>query len=160
MVDMKRGAKAPDFSLLSQDGGTISLSEFRGKKVMIFFYPKAMTSGCTKQARSVQEAKEELESLGVVPIGISPDPVARQKRFSDQYQLDYPLLSDEDHSVARLYGAWGVKTMYGKKSEGVIRSAFLISEDGVILDAWYKIKPEQTVAKLREALKKEGIAST
>ncbi len=121
---------------------------------MLFFYPKALTSGCTKQACSVRDARTDLADLGVAALGISPDPVDLQKKFDTKHSLGFPLLSDPDHKVADAYGVWGEKSMYGKKYEGIIRSAFLIDEDGRIMQAWYKVSPEQTVPKAREALAK------
>ena len=119
---------------------------------MLFFYPKALTSGCTKQACSVRDARTELADLGVTGLGISPDPVDLQKKFDTKHSLGFPLLSDPDHAVAEAYGVWGEKSMYGKKYMGIIRSAFLIDEGGKIMQAWYKVSPEQTVPKAREAL--------
>jgi len=152
MAQLKEGQTAPEFNLPAQDEKNVALKDFRGKKVLIFFYPKAMTSGCTKQACSVQDAKDELAEMGVLPIGISPDPVRQQDKFASKYGLKYPLLSDFDYTVAPSYGVWGEESMYGKKYDGIIRSAFLVGEDGRMIKAWYKIKPDQTVQKVREAL--------
>ena len=154
MPQLKTGDPAPEFALQDQQGQTVTLTEFKGKKVLLFFYPKALTSGCTKQACSVRDARADLADLGVAALGISPDPVDLQKKFDTKHSLGFPLLSDPDHKVADAYGVWGEKSMYGKKYEGIIRSAFLIDADGRIMQAWYKVSPEQTVPKAREALAK------
>jgi thioredoxin-dependent peroxiredoxin len=152
MPQLKSGDWAPEFSLPDQQGHTVKLADFKGKKVLLFFYPKALTSGCTKQACSVRDARTELADLGVAALGISPDPAALQQKFDAKFSLRYPLLSDPDHAVAEAYGVWGEKSMYGKKYLGIIRSAFLIDENGALVQAWYKVSPEQTVPKAREAL--------
>jgi thioredoxin-dependent peroxiredoxin len=154
MPQLKTGDPAPAFALQDQQGQTVTLQEFKGKKVLLFFYPKALTSGCTKQACSVRDARLELADLGVAALGISPDPADLQKKFDTKHSLGFPLLSDPDHKVADAYGVWGEKSMYGKKYEGIIRSSFLVGADGRILQAWYKVSPEQTVPKAREALAK------
>lgn len=152
MGQLKAGDQAPAFVLRDQQGNPVSLADFKGKTVLLFFYPKALTSGCTKQACSVRDARSELADLGVVALGISPDPEDLQQKFDLKHSLGFPLLSDPDHAVAAAYGVWGEKSMYGKKYEGIIRSAFLIDGNGVIQAAWYKISPEQTVPKARAAL--------
>lgn len=154
MAQLKPGEPAPLFDLLDQQGQAVKLTDFKGKKVLLFFYPKALTSGCTKQACSIRDARSELADLGVVGLGISPDPVDLQNKFDTKHSLGFPLLSDLDHAVADSYGVWGEKSMYGKKYEGIIRSAFLIDENSMIIQAWYKVSPEQTVPKAREALGK------
>ncbi len=152
MAQLQPGDPAPVFTLTDQDGNTVRLTDFLGQKVLLFFYPKALTSGCTKQACSVRDARSELADLGVAALGISPDPPDLQKKFDAKHSLGFPLLSDPDHAVAQAYGVWGEKTMYGKKYEGIIRSAFLIDEEGRIRQAFYKVSPEQTVPKVRAAL--------
>ena len=154
MPQLKPGDQAPSFDLVDQQGQAVKLADFKGKKVLLFFYPKALTSGCTKQACSVRDARTELADLGVAALGISPDQVDLQKKFDTKHSLGFPLLSDPDHAVAAAYGVWGEKSMYGKKYEGIIRSAFLLDENGMIIQAWYKVSPEQTVPKAREALAK------
>jgi peroxiredoxin Q/BCP len=154
MPQLKPGDQAPSFDLVDQQGQAVKLADFKGKKVLLFFYPKALTSGCTKQACSVRDARTELADLGVAALGISPDQVDLQKKFDTKHSLGFPLLSDPDHAVAAAYGVWGEKSMYGKKYEGIIRSAFLLDENGMIIQAWYKVSPEQTVPKAREALGK------
>jgi peroxiredoxin Q/BCP len=154
MPQLKPGDRAPEFDLKDQQGNDVKLADFKGKKVLLFFYPKALTSGCTKQACSVRDARTEFADLGVAALGISPDPLDLQKKFDTKHSLGYPLLSDPDHAVAEAYGVWGEKSMYGKKYFGIVRSSFLIDENGMLIQAWYKVSPEQTVPKAREALVK------
>lgn len=151
-IKLQPGDPAPEFVLVDQDGNKVALQDFRGKKVLLFFYPKALTPGCTRQACSVDVARKELATAGVVPLGISPDPPEQQKKFADLYELRYPLLSDPDHQVATAYGVWGEKTTFGRTYEGIIRSAFLIDEAGRILHSWYKINPDETVPRVKAAL--------
>jgi peroxiredoxin Q/BCP len=152
MAKLNVGDKAPSFSLSDQDGKKVSLSDFKGRKLLLYFYPKADTPGCTKQGCSIRDASKELKKLGVAAVGISPDEPAKQKKFDDKYSLGFPLLSDPDHKVARAYGAWGKKSMYGKTYEGIIRSSFVIDETGKIIQASYKVKPLDTVPNATEAL--------
>jgi len=150
---LKVGDKAPEFELPDQTGKRIKLADFRGRKLLIYFYPKANTPGCTKQACSIRDSKAELLRAGVAYLGISPDDPGAQEKFDKKYGLNFPLLSDEDHKVAEAYGVWGEKSMYGKKYMGIIRSSFLIDEAGKIQQAWYNIKPEDTVPRALEAIK-------
>ncbi len=152
MAVLKKGMEAPDFTLQDQDGNRVSLSEQRGAKVLVYFYPKADTPGCTKQACSVRDAKNSLAEKRIAAFGISPDKAGKQKKFDDKYKLGFQLLSDVDHAVADAYGAWGEKSMYGKKYMGIIRSSFLIDERGKILEVWYKVKPQDTVPNALQAL--------
>lgn len=143
MTELVQGQKAPDFSLLDQNGKTVKLADYRGRKVLLYFYPKADTPGCTTQSCSVRDARQDLRNISVDVLGISPDPPEDQKKFDVKYSLGFPLLSDLSHSAALAYGVWG---------DRIIRSSFLIGEDGKILRAWYRVKPEETVPKAREAL--------
>ena len=152
MAQLNIGDPAPDFALADQEGNTVKLSDFQGKKVLLYFYPKADTPGCTKQACQIRDARSELADLGVDAVGISPDKPGAQKKFDGKYGLGFPLLSDPDHVAAQAYGAWGEKSMYGKKSMGIIRSSFLIDEQGKIMGTWYKVKPEDTVPLAEQAL--------
>jgi thioredoxin-dependent peroxiredoxin len=152
MPNLKPGNKAPAFKLQDQNGNTVSLANFKGKKLLLYFFPKADTSGCTKQACSVRDAEPDLSQAGIAAVGISPDKPDKQKKFDDKYSLGFPLLSDEDHSVAKAYGVWGEKKMYGKSYEGIIRSSFLIDEKGKIIEAWYKVSPADTVPNAKKAL--------
>ena len=131
-------------------GEKVRLADYKGKKLLLFFYPKANTPGCTKQACSVSASSTDLKKLGIESVGISPDLPDKQMNFDLKYNLGFPLLSDPDHKTAKSYGAWGEKTMYGKKYEGILRSSFLIDEKGKILQAWYKVKPEDTVPLVLE----------
>ena len=155
MARLIPGDAAPEFQLPDQHGRTVRLADFGGGKLLIYFYPKADTPGCTRQACSVRDAREELAALGLAVVGISPDQPARQQKFDDKYNLSFPLLADPDHRVAAAYGAWGEKTSYGKKSLGIIRSSFLIDGAGKIVAAWYGVKPEDTVPKAQKALRRD-----
>jgi peroxiredoxin Q/BCP len=147
---LEPGDAAPDFTLPDQDGNELSLSSLKGRKVLVYFYPKADTPGCTTQACGLRDAKPELGETAV--IGISPDKSAKLKKFDDKYGLGFPLVGDEDHSVAEAYGVWAEKSMYGKKYWGIVRSAFLVDEQGAIAEAWYKVSPKDTVTNLLKAL--------
>jgi peroxiredoxin Q/BCP len=154
MTQLNPGDSAPDFELIAQDGRTVCLKDFRGRKLLLYFYPKADTPGCTTQACALRDARAELAELGVAALGISPDQPGTQRKFDAKYGLGFPLLSDPDHRVAEAYGAWGEKKMYGKATQGIIRSSFLIDPEGRILRAWYKVKPEDTVPLAKEALRR------
>jgi peroxiredoxin Q/BCP len=145
MGTLKPGDKAPSFTLKDQSGKEVSLSDYKGQKLILYFYPKADTPGCTKQACSIRDSSEQLQNKGTAALGISPDKPEKQAQFDSKYSLGFPLLSDGDHKVAEAYGAWGEKKMYGKTYEGIIRSSFLIDEEGKILESWYKVKPLDTV---------------
>jgi thioredoxin-dependent peroxiredoxin len=147
---LKPGDKAPDFALLDQDGNEVSLSGQAGHKVLVYFYPKADTPGCTTQACGLRDILGDIGDTRV--LGISPDKPAKQKKFDDKYSLGFPLLADEDHSVAEAYGAWGEKSMYGRTYMGIIRSAFLVDEAGLVAEAWPKISPKDTPKNLLKAL--------
>ncbi len=157
-VKLASGQRAPDFSLSDQDGRTVMLSAFRGRKVLLYFYPKADTPGCTTQSCAVRDARQDLKKLKVDVLGLSPDSPEDQKKFDVKYSLGFPLLADLDHKTAEAYGVWGDKTNYGKTYKGIVRSSFLVDENGVILRAWYNVKPEDTVPKAREALEQFSTA--
>jgi len=144
------GAAAPAFTLLDQDGQKVKLSQFKGRKVLVFFYPKANTGGCTTQACGLRDVVDEIGDTAIV--GISPDEPAKQKSWDDKHGLGFPLLSDPDHAVAEAFGSWGEKSLYGRKYFGVIRSAFLVDEKGKVEQAWPKISPKDTPIKLLKAL--------
>ena len=154
MAQLDIGDKAPAFNLEDQQGDKVSLQDFKGKKLLVYFYPRADTPGCTRQACSIRDAKEATAVADIAALGISPDKPAKQKKFTDKYDLNFALLSDEDHQVAQAYGAWGKKKNYGKEYEGIIRSSFLVDEEGKIAQATYKVKPEDTVPLALEAAKK------
>jgi peroxiredoxin Q/BCP len=144
------GDPAPDFTLPDASGEDVALSGLRGRKVLVYFYPKADTPGCTKQACGLRDALPELGDTAV--IGISPDKPAALAKFDTKYGLGFPLLSDVDHAVAEAYGVWGEKKNYGRTYMGIIRSAFLVDEEGRIEQAWPKISPADTPTKLKAAL--------
>ncbi|MFP5316880.1 MAG: thioredoxin-dependent thiol peroxidase [Acidimicrobiia bacterium] len=147
---LRPGDPAPGFALPDQSGNTVELAGFWGRKVLVFFYPKALTSGCTAQACGLRDVAADVGGTAIV--GISPDKPSLQARFDEKHGLGYPLLSDPDHAVADAYGVWGEKSMYGKKYMGIVRSAFLVDEDGRIAHAWYKVSPADTAANLVKAL--------
>ena len=132
MKPLQAGAIAPQFALLNQHQQEVQLSAFQGKKVLVYFYPKAMTPGCTTQACGLRDVQEELASLNTVVFGISPDPVDRLSKFIDKHQLNFSLLSDEDHAIADAFGVWGLKKFMGKEYEGIHRISFLIDEQGQV----------------------------
>ncbi len=147
------GSVAPDFTLPADDGQTAHLADYRGQRVVLYFYPKDMTSGCTVQACGFRDHYTEIEERNAVVLGISPDGTASHEKFKTKYNLPFRLLADEHHKVAELYGVWGEKSMYGKKYFGVIRSHFVIDEEGRIVDAQYKVSPEDSVKQALEALR-------
>ncbi|MDQ3947473.1 MAG: thioredoxin-dependent thiol peroxidase [Actinomycetota bacterium] len=151
-MTLKVGDPAPEFALPDQHGETVRLADLRGRRVVLYFYPKADTPGCTTQACSVRDARPDLDTAGAVVIGISPDEPATQARFDTKHGLAFPLLSDADHAVAEAYGVWGEKSMYGKKFMGIIRSVFVIDEAGRIVETLYKVSPKDTVPKALLAL--------
>jgi thioredoxin-dependent peroxiredoxin len=144
------GDKAPPFTLLNQRGEKVKLADLKGRKVLVYFYPKADTPGCTTQSCGLRDVAPDIGDTAVV--GISPDQPDKLAKFDDKYGLGFTLLSDPDHEVADAYGVWGEKSMYGKKYMGIVRSAFLIDEKGKIAEAWYKISPKDTPKKLQQAL--------
>ena len=146
------GDPAPDFTLPDADGHEVSLASLRGQRVIIYFYPAAMTPGCTKQACDFRDSKSDLSDAGFAVLGISPDSPAKLAKFRDAEGLTFPLLSDPERGVLRAYGAYGEKMMYGKKSVGVIRSTFIVGADGKIEQALYGVKATGHVARLRKDL--------
>jgi thioredoxin-dependent peroxiredoxin len=143
------GETAPDFTLRDQDGHQVSLSSFRGQRVIVYFYPAAMTPGCTKEACDFRDNLSDLNHAGVAVLGISPDQPSKLARFRDKEGLTFPLLSDPDHGVLEAYGAYGEKKLYGKTTVGVIRSTFVIDADGIVEKAMYGVKATGHVARLR-----------
>lgn len=154
--DLKVGDKAPSFSLKATDGSTVKLSDFKGRKLVLYFYPRDMTPGCTKEACGFRDDYSALKRRGVEVVGVSGDSQASHQKFTDAYSLPFPLLSDPDHSMMAKYGAWGEKTMYGKKVTGVIRSTFIIDGDGKIAHIFRKVKTDthsKDVAAVLDSLK-------
>jgi len=150
MARLEVGDSAPAISLTDQHGETVKLSSFKGRRVLVFFYPKANTSGCTTQACGLRDVAGQIGDTAI--IGISPDAPDKQLSFDEKHSLGYPLLADVDHAVADAYGVWGEKKLYGKAYMGIIRSAFLIDGKGKVEQAWYKISPKDTPLKLLAAL--------
>ncbi|HOZ20978.1 MAG TPA: thioredoxin-dependent thiol peroxidase [bacterium] len=143
MADLHIGDTAPLFSLPASTGKTISLSDYAGKKrVVLYFYPKDDTSGCTKEACSFRDTLPRIDVKDTVVLGVSPDDLKSHQKFIDKYGLNFPLLSDSDHKVAEAYGAWGEKSMYGKKYFGIIRKTFIIGKDGKLEHVFHKVSPE------------------
>ncbi|CAN5682390.1 thioredoxin-dependent thiol peroxidase [soil metagenome] len=144
------GKAAPSITLLDQRGEKVKLADLKGQPVLVYFYPKADTPGCTTQACGLRDAAEEIGDT--VILGISPDAPEKLAKFDDKYSLGFTLLSDPDHTVAERYGVWGEKSMYGRKYMGIVRSAFLVGADGKVAEAWPKISPKDTPTKLLKAL--------
>lgn len=148
------GKQAPDFELPDQDGRAVRLSDFRGQLVVVYFYPKADTPGCTAQACGVRDHHADYASAGGVVLGISPDPVEKLKRFQEKYALDFPLLSDEQHAVAESYGVWVQKSMYGRTYLGTERSTFIVDSDGRVAEVLRRVKPAEHDRLALEALQR------
>ncbi|WDG19007.1 thioredoxin-dependent thiol peroxidase [Microbacterium sp. Clip185] len=156
MTQLQPGDIAPDFTLHDQDGTAVSLQEFRGRPVILYFYPAAMTPGCTTQACDFRDSLSSLTAAGYTVLGVSRDSSEKLRSFRERDGLTFPLLSDPDHAVHDAYGAWGEKTNYGKTVEGVLRSTFVIDADGRIEQALYNVKATGHVARLRKLLGIEG----
>lgn len=150
------GDRAPAFALKDQDGKTVRLSSFKGKRVVVYFYPKADTPGCTQQSCNLRDAFPQLKKLKAVVVGISPDPPEKQKKFDDKYGFGFPLLADTDHKVAEGWGVWAQKTLYGRKFMGIVRSAFVVDEKGKLAGVFYKVSPKDTVPKVEGVLRGGG----
>jgi thioredoxin-dependent peroxiredoxin len=140
---IEQGQAAPDFELPDQDGRTVKLSDFRGQSVVVYFYPKADTPGCTVQACGVRDHRADYAKVGSVVLGISPDPVAKVKKFYEKYDLDFALLADEDHAVAETYGVWTTKNMYGRSYLGNERTTFIVDAGGDVAAVLRKVKPAE-----------------
>lgn len=152
MTQLQPGSPAPDFTLVDQDGAEVSLQSLRGENVVLFFYPAAMTPGCTKEACDFRDSLAPLQAAGYAVVGISRDEPAKLRAFRERDGLTYPLLSDPDHAVHEAYGAWGEKMNYGKKVEGVIRSTFVVDAEGTLVHALYNVKATGHVARVRALL--------
>jgi len=151
-IRLVAGDAAPAFTLVDQDGSEVSLSDYSGRRVVLYAYPSAMTPGCTKQACDFRDSIQALAATGIVVLGLSPDTPDRLAKFRERDALNFPLLSDPEHAVLAAYGAWGEKLLYGKTVTGVIRSTFVIGPDGVIEHALYNVKATGHVARLRKLL--------
>ena len=149
-MPLQTGDKAPAFTLLDQRGEKVKLSDYKGRKVLVYFYPKADTPGCTQQSCNLRDVAGQIGDTAI--LGISPDKPAKQAKFDEKYSLGFPLLADEDHAVAEAFEVWGEKKNYGKTYMGIIRSAFLIDEKGKVAEAWYKVSPKATSENLLKSL--------
>jgi peroxiredoxin Q/BCP len=151
-MTLTEGKLAPDFELPSSTGETVKLSDYRGQRVLIYFYPKDMTSSCTQQACDFRDRHEEFKGLNTVILGISTDPMKQHDKFTAKYGLPFTLLSDEEHQVAEQYGVWQLKKLYGKEYMGIVRSTFLIDEEGILLKSWSKVRVKGHIEAAVEAL--------
>jgi peroxiredoxin Q/BCP len=156
---IEQGQKAPDFTLPDQDGNPVSLSDYTGQTLVLYFYPKADTPGCTTQACGLRDSITDFNDVGAAVLGVSPDPVKRVKKFHDGQRLNFTLLADEDHAVCDLYGVWGEKSMYGKKYWGALRSTFVIDPDGEVVHVIEKASPKTHAADVLAALEELGAAA-
>ena len=144
------GDKVPEFEGVDQNGETISLSNYKGKKLVVFFYPKASTPGCTAEACDLRDNEEALKAQGYELIGVSADSVERQKKFADKYNLPFSLLADEDHSILNIFGVWGPKKFMGREFDGIHRTTFIIDENGVVEDVITKVKTKEHAKQILE----------
>jgi peroxiredoxin Q/BCP len=152
-MTLTTGSKAPEFSLASDSGEPVNLSDLKGKKVVLYFYPKDDTSGCTAEACEFRDNWAAVKRTGAIVLGVSPDDVTSHQKFKQKYRLPFPLLADRDHRVAERYGAWGEKSMYGRRYFGIKRSTFVIDEAGRITKVFEKVKPKGHAAQVLEALR-------
>ena len=156
---IEQGQQAPDFELPDQDGNPVRLSDYRGQTVLLYFYPKADTPGCTTQACGLRDWISDFNDVGAAVLGVSPDPVKRVKKFHDGQGLNFTLLADEDHAVCDLYGVWAEKSMYGKKYWGALRSTFVLDGDGTVVHVIEKASPKTHAADVLAALEELGAAA-
>jgi thioredoxin-dependent peroxiredoxin len=145
MTTLQQGDTAPDFALLDQHGETVRLGDYRGRKLLVYFYPEADTPGCTTQSCDLRDHRQDLAGIGLDVVGISPDAPAKQLAFDEKYGLGFPLLADEDHGVSEAWGTWAERHRGGHSFMGIVRSSFLVDEEGRIERAWSPVKPEDTV---------------
>jgi peroxiredoxin Q/BCP len=151
-VTIDVGDRAPAFRLTSDDGSKVALGDFKGRNLVVYFYPKAFTPGCTTQACDLRDDYDRFIAAGYAVVGISPDAPDKLARFRQEYRLPFPLLADTDHAVAAAYGAWGTKKNYGREYQGIIRSTFLIDGSGVVTEAWYNVKASGHIDRLLRQL--------
>ncbi|MEJ2012959.1 MAG: thioredoxin-dependent thiol peroxidase [Anaerolineales bacterium] len=152
MTMPKAGEKAPDFKVLNDEGETVRLSDYRGKELVLYFYPRADTPGCTKEACAFRDDYSAYEKAGVTILGVSPDTVVAQAKFKQKYDLPFSLLADEDHAISSAYGVWGLKKFMGREYEGVLRTTFLIDKEGVVRQVFEKVKPAEHSQEILAAL--------
>lgn len=155
-LKLKEGDKAPDFTASTSGGGTVSLAKLKGKPVVLYFYPKDDTSGCTKEACGFRDHFRDFEQAGAVVLGVSTDPVKSHDKFVEKYKLPFTLLADEDKQIVQAYGAWGEKSFMGRKYMGTYRITFLIGADGRIRKIWPQVKPEEHADEVLAALQSAG----
>ncbi|AXT59379.1 thioredoxin-dependent thiol peroxidase [Aquimarina sp. AD10] len=148
MTTLKTGDKAPEFSAVDQDGNTITLNDYKGKKLVVFFYPKASTPGCTAEACNLRDHYQTFQNQGYEILGVSADSEKRQQNFKNKYELPYPLLADEDKSVIEAFGVWGPKRFMGKEYDGIHRTTFVIDENGIISEVILKVKTKEHAAQI------------
>lgn len=153
MTTIRAGMEAPDFTLQSDSGASVTLSDLRGRPVVLYFYPRDDTPGCTVEACEFRDAWGDVEKAGAVVLGVSPDDVPSHGRFRTKFQLPFPLLADPDHRVAELYGVWGEKSMYGRKFFGILRTTFVIDPGGRVRQVFERVKPKGHAARVLEALR-------
>ncbi len=151
-MELQENDLAPDFELPADDGSRVRLSELRGRRVIVYFYPRADTPGCTTEACEFGERTPRIEEKGAVVLGVSPDPVKDVKKFREKFELPFRLLADEDHAVSEAYGVWGEKSMFGKKYMGVERTTFLVDADGLVARIFRKVRPEGHAEEVLETL--------
>ena len=152
MAELQVGDMAPEFEAVTDEGKSVTLKDYRGKRVILYFYPKDDTPGCTTQACNFRDSYADIEEQNAVVLGVSPDDSQSHQKFKTKYDLPFTLLVDEDHVIAEQYGAWGEKSMYGKKYMGVVRSHFVIDETGKVADTQYKISPKNSLPEAMKAL--------
>ena len=150
------GMKAPEFSLMNEQGNTVTLDDYKGKYVVLYFYPKDMTPGCTTEACDFRDAYEDFSSLNAVILGVSMDDANRHTKFIEKHGLPFSLLVDEDHTVAESYNVWVLKKMYGKEYMGIERSTFLIDPEGIIVKEWRKVKVKNHIEEVLESIRQEA----
>ena len=153
MTKLKPGDIAPEFTAKDQNGNDITLANLHGKRIILYFYPKDNTSGCTAEACSLRDGKSELEKMGFIIIGVSPDSEKSHQKFIDKHSLNFTLISDPDHTVASLYGAWGPKKFMGREYEGIIRTTFIIDENGTIEKIFDKVDTKQHFEQIADSYK-------
>jgi peroxiredoxin Q/BCP len=151
-MTLEVGDKAPKFSLPDDEGNTRTSDDYAGSKLVIYFYPKAFTPGCTDESCDFRDNYDRFLAAGYQVVGVSPDPVGKLAKFREEYDLPFPLLSDENHAMAGAFGAWGIKKNYGKQYEGIIRSTLVVDGDGVVEQAWYNVRAKAHVERVTETL--------